>query len=243
MKSLYSYIILLLIILQFSGSYAQKTDINPNGYNKFYYDNGVVSSEGNMLEGKPEGFWKTYYPTGIIKTEGSRRNFLLDSVWNFYNEEGRIDKKITYKFDKKTGYYSTFKYSDEDTIGYLVSKELYLDDVKKGASYYYYKTGQVHFISNYIMGIKDGLTKELSKDTSLISLIYYDNGYILNKETINRKDKKGLKQRTWKELYSNDKVKKEENFLNDTLHGYYREFSKRGDLLVNLKYNMGYKGN
>ena len=54
---------------------AQSTqNINPNGYNKFYYDNGKVSSEGTMRDGKPDGYWKTYSQNGIIKSEGNRKS-------------------------------------------------------------------------------------------------------------------------------------------------------------------------
>ena len=43
-------------------------DVNPNGYNTFYYENGQVSSEGNMRDGKPDGYWKTYYKNGRLKS-------------------------------------------------------------------------------------------------------------------------------------------------------------------------------
>ena len=56
---------------------------NPNGLNKFYYDNGALSSEGFMKEGKPDGYWKNYYKNGKIKIEGNRKFFLLDSLWKF----------------------------------------------------------------------------------------------------------------------------------------------------------------
>jgi hypothetical protein len=30
------------------------------GYNKLYYANGKLSSEGTIRDGKPDGYWKTY---------------------------------------------------------------------------------------------------------------------------------------------------------------------------------------
>jgi len=35
-------------------------EINPNGYNVFYYPNGNISSEGYLVDGKPDGYWKAY---------------------------------------------------------------------------------------------------------------------------------------------------------------------------------------
>jgi uncharacterized protein len=81
------FILKLLIITNltfcFIGVSAQKSQ--QNGYVKFTYPNGNISSEGTMVNGKPDKFWKTYYVTGVKKSEGTRKNFLLDSVWLFYN--------------------------------------------------------------------------------------------------------------------------------------------------------------
>src|SRR5471030_1043862 len=76
-------------------------NINPNGYNKFYYDNGKISSEGTMRDGKPDGYWKTYSEMGVIKSEGNRKNFQLDSIWKFYNEKGKLAFEFNYKEGKK----------------------------------------------------------------------------------------------------------------------------------------------
>lgn len=75
--------------------------IDPNGYNKFYYDDGTLSSEGSMQDGKPNGYWKNYYPSGMIKSEGNRKEYLLDSLWKFYDEEGKVVLEINYAGDKK----------------------------------------------------------------------------------------------------------------------------------------------
>ena len=63
----------------------------------FKYDNGVVSSEGYMLNGKPEGYWKTYYEDGLLKSEGNRLNQQLDSIWKFYSPTGSMTQQISYK--------------------------------------------------------------------------------------------------------------------------------------------------
>src|SRR5690606_31242071 len=76
-----------------------QNEINPNGYNKFYYKNGALSSEGNFKNGKPEGYWKTYYSTGTLKSEGYRKNFVLDSSWKFYDENGILSQIIRYQND------------------------------------------------------------------------------------------------------------------------------------------------
>ncbi|MBT3208893.1 MAG: hypothetical protein HN704_01490 [Bacteroidetes bacterium] len=232
------YTSLFIIISQFI--YAQDEVINPNGYNYFYYQNGKVSSEGNMRNGKPSGFWKTYYNTGELKSEGNRKNFLLDSVWNFYQKSGTISEIINYRYGKKNGYYfkNSINKNDSVNFGKLISKELYLNDIKQGLSYYY-KNGKIHKLVNYKNGDKDGIAKEFNQDSVLIAVLNYRNDFLISKEKINRKDKDGLKQGAWKEFFSNDRLKSEANYLNDLLHGFYREFDRRGKLIINQRYNYG----
>ena len=85
---------------------AQK--VNPNGYNIFYFQNGNISSEGILKDGKPTSYWKTYYDNGQIKSEGNRKNFLLDSVWKFYSNTGYLIDEITYKENRKDGFSKFF---------------------------------------------------------------------------------------------------------------------------------------
>ncbi len=248
--------LLILFTLLSATSFAQN-EINPDGHNVFYYGNGKISSEGMMKNGKPEGYWKTYYMSGILKSEGKRKNFLLDSIWVFYDEDSDTLKKLSYLNGKKNGYYYTYNYEMSKApaglnskTGGIISKKLYVNDLKQGISYYYYpplpgKTGKLHKIINYKDGKKHGLSKEFSKVETLhgvpllITLTEYHNGYQINKEKINRKDKNGLKQGTWKQFYQNGRVKIEENYFNDKLHGYYKEFDKKGIMVLAIRYENG----
>jgi len=90
-------ILLLVIALPFT-SIAQETK---EGYNKLYYPNGKISSEGNISNGKPDGYWKNYYENGQLKSEGNRKDYKLDSTWKFYNEKGLLYLVYTYKNGKK----------------------------------------------------------------------------------------------------------------------------------------------
>lgn len=221
--------------------YGQQEEIK-DGYVKFYYPNGQVSSEGTMKNGKPDGYWKTYYVTGIIKSEGKRTNFMLDSIWAFYNQKGDTTQKISYMYGKKNGYYITYGYENMkegvDT-GVVISRELYINDRKEGKSFYYYPDGNIKSEVAYVNGKKQGLTKEYNEEGVVITLIYYHNGYITDREEINRRDKNGNKQGTWKEFYPDGKVKKEEVYKDNVLNGLYKMFNEKGNLTLVLNYNNG----
>ncbi|MBN2814135.1 MAG: hypothetical protein JXQ80_08665, partial [Bacteroidales bacterium] len=139
-------LVAIVVIVTLSYSVNAQEIQNNNGFNRFYYPNGKPSSEGIMKNGKPEGFWITYFPTGMVKSKGNRRNHLLDSTWVFFNEKGDTLQKISYIMGKKNGYayeFNTGATDDPMRIGTVISKELYVNDLKEGVSYYYFPNGKI----------------------------------------------------------------------------------------------------
>jgi antitoxin component YwqK of YwqJK toxin-antitoxin module len=229
--------ILIVVLFLFpSVLFAQPNQsINPNGYNKFYFDNGKISSEGTMRDGKPDGYWKTYSQTGALKSEGNRKNFQLDSVWKFYNEAGKLAFEFNYKDSKKTGLKKTFDTKDQT----LVTAENFQNDVKDGNTTVYYKDGKVKQVIPFVAGKEEGQGYELSPDSTTITVTQYKMGFIQHEEKINRRDDKGLKQGMWKEFYPTGVVKNEVNFSDDKMNGYFKEYSPKGSLLNTTKYING----
>jgi uncharacterized protein len=214
---------------------------NENGYVKFTYPNGNISSEGLMINGKPEGFWKTYYVTGVVKSEGKRENFLLDSIWLFFNELGDTTEKISYLLGKKNGYYYEYVSVEEKNStkkNVIVSKELYVNDKREGLCYYYYPDGKIKEIINYRNNKKHGQGKEFSKENILIAVYEYYNDYLIDKQNLNR-IVNGKKEGLWKEFYFNGVVKSEKSYKNDQLVGYAKEYDEKGNINLTLLYDEG----
>jgi len=208
--------------------------ITPNGYNKFYYENGKLSSEGPMKEGKPDGYWKNYYKTGLLKIEGNRKNFLLDSTWKFYDEKGRLSKIITYAQGKKNGPSIIY-----DTLGKPVSSEQFAMDLKDGLSKTFHKNGKLKTITPFVKGKAEGVAYEYSPDSVIVGITQYKGGILQSYERINQRDETNRKQGVWKEFYENNVVKKEFRYNDDSLDGYVKEFDRSGSLLSTKKYNNG----
>ena len=227
----------LLIVLPLAG---QNEDIE-NGYVQFTYPNGQVSSEGTMRDGKPDGYWKTYYVTGVIKSEGKRTNYLLDSTWNFFNQAGELVQQINYSIGEKSGYSLRFRYDSPSNPGQqtLVSRELYVNGKREGNSYYYHPGGELKQIVFYKDGKKYGLAREFDRDSTLITVLEYNDNYLVNRERVNRKDRQGRRQGTYREYYESGRIKREVNYLDDQLHGYFREFDGRGELVMAMRYERG----
>lgn len=208
-----------------------------DGHKKFFYENGNVSSEGLIKNGKPEGYWYTYYPNGIIKSEGNRKNFLLDSTWIFYAENGDLKSKINYKKGLKIGV--KVYYSDSCNI---VKEENFYNDVRHGYSYLYYDLpGKIKKQEIYFdQGKEEGKGYEFSgEDGRIITVLNYKKGTFVGKESINRKDKKGKKKGVWKKFYDSGKLKEECRYKNDLLNGYFKTYDKTGKLLEAILYING----
>ena len=227
---IYSFVFLFFLNL---GVLLSQTT-NPNGYNKFYYENGKISSEGLMKNGKPDGYWKNYYKNGKVKIEGNRKNFQLDSLWKFYDEKGRITKSINYSDGKKEGLTSIY-----DTLGSVLITENFNKDLKEGLSKTFYKSGKTKTTVLFVNGKKEGTAYDFSEDSVVTAMTEFKGGILQSYQKINQKDEQNKKQGVWKEFYDDKVIKKEQRFNDDSLDGYVKEYDKKGNLVSTKKYSFG----
>lgn len=230
------FILLTVFLGLFCGNSLSGQDtvsIDPNGFNRFYFDDGSLASEGYMRNGKPDGYWKNYYPNGRLKSEGNRKNYLLDSLWKFYDEEGQIVLEINYADGKKNGFRVTYQ-------GEEVTKEYFVNDVKEGSSYVLYANGSVRLKIPFTNGLEEGIAREYGLDGNIIQLITYKRGYVVERERINRYDADSLPHGKWKWFFAGDELlRMEGNFKHGLKNGYFKEYDREGNLLSATKYVDG----
>ncbi|MFC2111846.1 toxin-antitoxin system YwqK family antitoxin [Bacteroidota bacterium] len=217
-------------------------EVPENGYVKFYYPSGQLASEGTMRDGKPDAYWITYYPSGVKKSEGKRTNFMLDSLWTFYDNKGDTLQRISYMFGKKNGYHLVYSYENQEEgrdFGVVISRELYVNDQREGISYYYFKDGNMRSEVSFVNGKRQGISREYNSEGTIQSLKYFHDGYLTDKEEINRLDQNGYKQGVWKEFYPDRKLKTERSYRDNVLDGLYKEFNEKGNLVMVMKYEKG----
>ena len=231
-----SFVPFFLIV--YTVTFSQTDENLSDGYHILKYPNGAISSEGTIKNGKPDGFWKSYFVTGIKKSEGKRTNYLLDSIWTFFDQTGDTLEKINYLFGKKNGYY--YKYKKDPAEGlYIWSKELFAGDKKEGIAHFYYPDRKIKQTIPYNEGKKEGLSREYDHDGTVMTLMEYNNDFLVSREKVNRKDNNGMKQGDWKEFYPNGGIRVEKSFKDDLLHGYYKEYDQRGKLTLTMLYENG----
>jgi antitoxin component YwqK of YwqJK toxin-antitoxin module len=221
--------ILNFLFFTFHFSFSQDTATIRDGYQKFYYKSGVISSEGIMKNGQPDGYWKSYYENGKLKSEGNRKNFELDSLWIFYNEKERRILDVSYRDGKKNGIKTT--YLEKEMI-----REMFKNDIKDGYTSYYYPDGKLKMEIPFVNGQEQGLAKEYSTDGNIITLIEYKRGFVIDRLKINRRDHNNLKQGRWYTFYGNGNIHMEGNYQDDLKEGYFKEYAENGDLISVDKY-------
>lgn len=209
---------------------------------QYRYENGNVSSEGFLVNGKPDGYWKSYYENGTLKSEGNRLFFELDSIWKFYYQSGELQTEIYYRNGQRNGYtqnYSYFLNKDSVQVHYLESQELYLNGLREGVSYYYCPEGYILYSYPYKNDKRSGEGYEYDKDGNIISIITYHRGYLIDKIKINRIDEKGQKQGRWIEFYPSGVRKNEVQYTDGKINGIYRKYDASGRAISEQRFVNG----
>jgi len=94
------------------------------GYWKFYHENGRISEQGHYKYNKREQYWYFYNKDRVRKEEGHYKNGEKINWWLFYDKKGRINHKCQLSKGIKNGY--CLKYMDEK----LTSAEKYSNGKK-----------------------------------------------------------------------------------------------------------------
>jgi uncharacterized protein len=70
---------------------------------KYYYENGQVSGEGNFKNDKKEGVWKSYYENGQLKLEENFSEGKREGVSKLYHSTGELKSEVNWRKDKMHG--------------------------------------------------------------------------------------------------------------------------------------------
>ena len=224
-KFIISYSSLLILLVGFSvDNFAQ--EINPNGKNVFYYENGRIASEGLFKNGLPQGIWKSYYEDGTLKSIGNKKAGLSDSIWVFFDEEGRKRKVYDYANDKKNGC-ATFI----DTNGHVIKEMFYLNDISQGERLEYYPDGSLKSVVEMVDGKEVGLLLEYNEKGIVITEAIYDNGYLKDLNEYNRYDDEGKKTGVWRTYFNNGEIASEIVYKGGNKNGLSKVFNDKGKLI------------
>ena len=157
--------------IQMSGTYDSKSLKLKHGNFIYYYENGMVESEGRYVNDKSEGVWNYWYENGKLLSCGSFINDLKEGKWTYWYENGSIKSEGMYKkgnhegdwvyyFDngniKSMGKYvnglseGIWEYRHER--GEKKAEGKYVNDNMEGIWNYWYANGQLKYVETYTKG-------------------------------------------------------------------------------------------
>lgn len=220
----------LLILLCLSSTYIRCQE--EGVYTTYSYDNGQISSEGILKNGRPDGYWKTYYEDGTLKTEGNRKDYLLDSVWNFYTAAGNLKEVIDYKQGKRNGWSTRFA----NTL--IVERCQYVNDTIQGICEEFLEGVLIREVP-FDQGRQQGKGYDFDEKGTIIGLLTFKDGFLRDNRRINRKDKIARKQGLWMTFYEERTVHTEGTYVDDLEHGLFKVYSEDGELISLEKYENG----
>ncbi len=95
-------------------------DRDGNGKVKYFYSDGTLKAEGELMLGLFTGSWKSFNPDSKLISDGNFKEGLKHGNWTYYNELGIIEAKGRYEFGEPVG---RWEYFDEG--GNLINEEIY----------------------------------------------------------------------------------------------------------------------
>ena len=77
---------------------------------KWFHENGILSLEGRIVDGKREGVFKGYYPTGELMSVGKFVKGQREGQGKIYFRSGKVNVENMYRNGEP---YGVWKYYDE----------------------------------------------------------------------------------------------------------------------------------
>ncbi len=215
------FILLLFVMLPFwSLSQVNQTDSSGlrQGLWRKTQPNGKLLYEGYFKDGKPVGEWKRYHEGGQIKAIISYSEVSDSAFTQMFNEFGKKVAEGNFVNEKKEGPWSV--YSENRKI----AEENYRNGVKDGISKKYYDTGEVLEECDWKEGKQDGNYRA-----------FYQDGkpYLQCKMSNNQRNGLCIS------YFQNGMTEMEAYYTNSLRDKTWKYFDENGNLLYELKYNLG----
>lgn len=208
-----------------------------DGIHKWYYSNGKLEKEMEILDGKRTGAYKEYYENGMPRVYGNYKKGDRDGLYTLYYENGKKETELNYSNGKADG--ERISYNEE---GQVTGKTIFKDGKRNGTDISLID-GREYYTIDYRNNIPVGYTfkslegkeiKEASKTLSSLK-VYYANGNV--KADLPLKD--GLVHGQAKYYYNTGGLREVLDFVDDQKHGVCKEYYKNGKLRITSEYVKG----
>ena len=205
---------------------------------EYRYSDGIISSEGYLVEGQPAGYWRSFYPDGIRKSEGNWRKGELEGNWVFFDRKGRLETTLEYETGLKQGEETKW-----DSLGVLRQTLPWHKDTLDGLQRILDANGVEIQVIPWQKGEKNGVAVDFFAEGREQGRIIRRRGFrddlLRWVEDINRYDDQNRKTGVWMTFWPNGSVRLEGPFKKGLKEGVFKQFSRQGDLEKTITYHLG----
>jgi len=208
-----------------AGFYDENGNIVKDGPYRYYYDNGQLSEEGIIKNGKPDGIWKAYYPNGVLQTEITFKNGVSGyGLSKAYYKDG----KLALEMNSQDALISNGKVTASAKLYYpngQLRQEFFMkDNIGDGPEKEYYENGNLKAERMWKNGKMDGISKYYDENGNIDLLITF---------------KEGLKDGIKRTYYKNGKPDTISYFKKDKEDGIFTYYYENGNLESEVTWKNG----
>jgi antitoxin component YwqK of YwqJK toxin-antitoxin module len=178
------------------------------GVVKYYYEDGSLLSEGNMIEGKQDGYWAFYDQKGHLIQTGMHQDGYAHGNWTWYFSDNKAVNMVQpYAYGNAMGLNLTYRnngtlidsvnfhngrkngeYVSYNDKGGIVSRGHYQHDRREGEWLFFYDSGELKMRINYLDGDLHGRCLFYHPNGVLAEELQYDKGQLAYIHTQNAGD-------------------------------------------------------
>lgn len=209
---------------------------------------GNVLLEENYIKSNLDGVRKSYYSDGKLLEEAFFRNGIRDGKTTKYDDEGRIEKVITYSQGEEveeSEYHYHITLDDEDNARKKVHFEYYVNS-KNGMRIEKENDESGRLLKEMISeGDKTtfkhyfelgGMSVDVWEGEVRTEKTYYESGELFSEEV---RDKEFKTQGLLKYFYKNGKVLQESQYEKGVLNGFLKQYDQSGKLIAKYEFANG----
>jgi len=234
-------------------------------YIKSFYKDGILSSEGLLVNDDRHGKWKFYNPLGIMTDELNYSHGLQEGIQRSFYANGQVENQYSCSGDYTLGEYKEFyitgqikQHGNYDSTG-IAGKWLYYYENDTISNITFYKDGKT--IGQPLTFYPDGKLKsvdycnndgdyigrtEYLSDGTLLSDLRYEYGshaFTINYPDGKLKEKRNIKDNVFdgvnEEFYPDGKTAFKAEYSHGLLTGNIKRWDTEGNLTYDMPYILG----
>jgi len=247
----------------------KQTVFDGNGSIDERYISGGVKAHYTFKNGLKNGPFEERTANGVLSIGGSFFNGKKDGTWEFYEYQGILEKRISYKADSLDGAYLVFtlngdtltsgNYANGKKQGFwcwntaekrMEMNGFFHEDKQDSIWHYYFPTGELSYIAHFKDGLKSGEWSYFYPNGA-----NYRKGNYRNDERdgnwqtwyedgvllMNGNYTHGLEQGTWYNYWENGALKNKAAFKDGLMNGPWISYTPESVMSLSGKYKKGFK--